>query len=149
MVVRLLLGILAVTFLPLGIAFVVVGLTVDEPDRGQPEAFLYSGIAFTAVGAALAIGFVVMWRREAERRRRRREGLRTTAEIVRAQFNPSVRVNGRLALKLTVRFATAGTPDGTVTTTVLAAPSNHPTEGERIEIVYDPAEPSNFEPVTR
>jgi hypothetical protein len=58
-----------------------------------------------------------------------------------------VRVNGRLALKLTVRFASAGTPDGTATTTILASPASGLTEGERIEIVYDPADPSNFEPV--
>ena len=58
-----------------------------------------------------------------------------------------MRVNGRLALKLTVRFPSAGTPDGTATTTILAAPSSGPREGERIEITYDPADPSNFEPV--
>jgi hypothetical protein len=145
-VLRLVVGILAVTFLPIGLTFTIIGLVVDEPDRGRPEAFLYTGIALGLVGAGFALAFVVLWRREAERRRRRREGLRTTAEVVRAKLNPNVRTGSSMAMNLTVRFPSAGTPDGTVRRTLFVEPSSRLTEGARIEIVYDPADPSNFEP---
>lgn len=142
MALRLTLGILAVTFLPLGLLFVVLGLVVEEPDRGEPEAFLYVGAGLAVAGLALTVAFIVLWRREAARRRRRRQGLRAKVEVVRADPNWSVRVNGRPALKLTVRHPDAS--DGTVTGTFLARRDLTP--GDWIEIVYDPAEPSNFEP---
>jgi hypothetical protein len=144
---RLTLAILAVTFVPLGAVFVVVGLVVDDPDRGRPEAFLYVGGPLALAGLAFAVAFVLLWRREAARRRRRRQGLRTRAEVVRADVNWGVRVNGRPALRLTVRFPAASTSDGTVSGTFLAGGRHDLTPGEWIEIVYDPAEPSNFEPV--
>jgi hypothetical protein len=50
-------------------------------------------------------------------------------------------------MNLTVRFATAGTPDGTASTIIFVRPTDRPVEGNQIEIVYDPTEPSNFEPV--
>jgi hypothetical protein len=143
-VLRLVLGILALTFVPLGAVFVVLGLVVDEPDSGSPEAFLYSGIPILLVGVAFAGGFVVLWRRERARRERRRAGLRATAEVVSADVNWAVRVNGRPALRLTVRFA----PAGTVTGTFLARAAESLAAGERIDVLYDPAEPSNFEPVS-
>jgi hypothetical protein len=146
-VLRLVLGILALTFVPLGVVFVIVGLVVDEPDRGRPEAFLYIGAPAALAGLAFAVAFIVLWRREAARRRRRRQGLRTKAEVVRADVNWHVRVNGRPALHLTVRFPAAGTSDGTVTGTFLARARREPAPGEWIDIVYDPADPSNFEPV--
>jgi hypothetical protein len=139
---RIVTGILAVVFLPLGIAFLVIGLAVDEPRSGEPEAFLYLGAALAAVGVAFATTFIVLSRREAARRRRRREGLRARAEIVEADVNWSVRVNGRPALRLTVRFQPAGTVSGTF----LAGGSYDLAVGETIEVLYDPAEPSNFEP---
>jgi hypothetical protein len=144
---RLTLGILAVTLVPLGLVFVVLGLVVDEPDRGRPEAFLYLGAPLALVGLAFTAAFIVLWRREATRRQRRRQGLRTRAEVVRADVNWRVRVNGRPALRLTVRFPAASTSDGTVSGTFLAGARHDLTPGEWIDIVYDPAEPSNFEPV--
>lgn len=146
MVLRLVLGILAAVFLPLGLVFTVVGLTANEVDSGEPRDFLRLGIALAAVGAGFALAFLVASRREAERRRRRREGLRATAEVVRARVNPNVRVGSSVTVDLTVRFATAGTPDGTVTRTLLVAPFSRLEEGATIEILYDPADPSNFEP---
>ena len=149
MVLRLVLAILAVTFVPLGLVFVVVGLVVDQPDRGRPEGFLYTGAALGLVGFTLALAFVALRRREATRRRRRHEGIRTTAEIVRARLIPNVRMGSSLTLNLTVRFSAAGTADGTVSRTLLVAPSSRLSEGARIEILYDPADPSNFEPVSQ
>jgi hypothetical protein len=144
---RLTLGILAVTLVPLGVVFTVVGLVVDEPDRGPPEAFLYVGAPLALTGLVFTIAFVLVWRREAARRQRRRQGLRTKAEVVRADVNWRVRVNGRPQLRLTVRFPAAGTSDGTVSGTFLVGATYDLTPGEWIDIVYDPAEPSNFEPV--
>ena len=143
MLIRLLSGILAVTFLPLGLAFVVVGLVVDEPRSGTPEAFLYVGAALAAVGLVLAVVFLVARGREAERRRRRQAGTRTQAEVVTSRVNRGMRVNGSPALELTVRFAAAGTVSGTF----FIGPTDGPTEGAWIDVLYDPGDPSNFEPV--
>ena len=143
MLARLLLFIFAATFLPMGIIFLVIGLVADDVDRGEPEAFVYLGGVFTVVGGVLAIAFGVLQRREVARRRRRRAGLRTTAEIVSVRLNPSVHSGARVSTHLTVRFAGAGE----VSTKFLALPYTY-TEGATIEVVYDPAEPANFEPVT-
>jgi hypothetical protein len=144
---RLTVGILAVTLVPLGVVFVVLGLVVDEPDRGRPEAFLYVGAPLALTGLAFTVAFILLWRREATRRQRRRQGLRTRAEVVRADVNWRVRLNGRPALRLTVRFPAANTSDGTASGTFLAGARYDLTPGEWIDIVYDPAEPANFEPV--
>jgi hypothetical protein len=141
MALRLVLGILAATFIPLGVAFTVIGLTADEVDRGSPEAFAYAGIPILVVGLALGGAFLVLWRKERVRRARRRAGLRAQAEIVSADVNWHVRVNGRPSLKLTVRFG-----DTTATGTFLAGGEYSLRAGDPIEVLYDPAEPTNFEP---
>jgi hypothetical protein len=145
-VLRLVAGIFALTFLPMGVAFTVVGLVADEVDEGDPMVFVYIGIPLALIGAAFAVMFVVLMRRERERRRRRLEGLRASVEVVRSHINPSVRSGRRLALELTVRMPNAGTPDGTVQQTFLVDPNEAPAEGSRIEVLYDPADPANFEP---
>ena len=121
MLARLLLCIFAVTFQPIGIIF---------------------GAIFTAVGLVLAVAFGVLQRRELARRRRRRAGLRTTAEIVGVDLNHNVRSGARVSTNLTVRFA-----GNTVSTKFLALPNTY-AEGTTVEVVYDPAEPANFEPAT-
>jgi hypothetical protein len=147
-VLRLILGILAVTFVPLGVVFVVLGLVVDEPDRGRPEAFVYVGAPLALTGLAFTVAFILLWRREAARRRKRRQGLRTRAEVVRADLNFGVRLNGRPALRLTVRFPAASTLGGTVSGTFFGGARYDLAPGEWIDIVYDPADPSNFEPAS-
>src|SRR3954447_26672680 len=135
MLLRLLSGIFAVTFLPLGIAFTVVGLVVDHPDRGRHEAFIYVGAPLCVLGFAAAVVCLVSGRREAARRRRRRAGTRTAAEVVRADIMQGVRVGSSLAVKLTVRLG-----GETVTRTVLRSPWEPVRVGERIEVVYDRSE---------
>lgn len=147
MVLRLTLGILAVTLVPLGVVFIVLGLVLDDPHRSRPEAFVYVGAPLAVTGLLLTVAFVALWRREAARRRRRRQGLRTRAEVVRADVDRRVRVKDKPALRLTVRLPAASTSDGTVSGTFFAAARYDMTPGEWIEIVYDPAEPANFEPV--
>src|SRR5687768_3414375 len=143
MLARLLLFIFAVTFLPMGLIFLVIGLLADDVDRGEPKAFVYLGAIFTVVGLVLAMAFGVLQRREFARRRRRRAGLRTTAEIVAVRLNSSFHSGAKVSTHLTVRFTGAGE----VSTTLLALPYTY-TEGATIEVLYDPAEPANFEPVT-
>jgi hypothetical protein len=142
-VLRLASGILALTFLPLGVIFTVIGLTVDEVDEGDPEVFAYIGIPILVVGLGFAGAFLVLWRKERARRARRRAGLRAPAEIVSADVNWKVRVNGRPALKLTVRFG-----DTTASRTFLAGGDLSVRTGDTIEVLYDPAEPANFEPAS-
>ena len=89
------LGILAVTLVPLGVVFVVLGLVMDEPDRGGPEAFLYVGVPLALTGLIFTLAFIVLWRREAARRQRRRQGLRTRAEVVHADVDWRVRVKDK------------------------------------------------------
>jgi hypothetical protein len=142
MLLRRLSGIFAVTFLPLGIAFTALGLAVDHPDSGSPEAFLYVGASLGVLGVVCAGVFLVAWRREAGRRRRRRAGVRAAAEVVRADVMQGVRVGSSLAVKLTVRVG-----GDTVTRTVLRSPWEPVRVGDRVQIVYDPSEPGNFETV--
>jgi hypothetical protein len=125
--------------------FAAVGLVADV-HSGEAEAFVYLGIPFAAAGAGFAVAFAVLMRRELERRRRRRAGLRASVEVMRSHLNPSVRSGRKLVLDLTVRLLNAGTPDGNVTQTFLVDPNTAPAESSRIEILYDPADPSNFEP---
>lgn len=140
MVARLLSGILAAVFLPLGIVFALIGLLADDVDRGEPEGFLYAGIPLALVGVGFATAFVVLTQRE--RARRARRTARATAEVVEARMNTGVRSSGRLALALTVRFD----PAGTAGTSVMWDPMQPLRPGDRIEVLYDPAEPSSFEP---
>jgi hypothetical protein len=140
---RLLSGILTAVFLPLGVVFTVIGLTIETPDRGDPEDFVYVGLPLLAVGLVLAATFAVLMRKEAGRRRRRRAGLRTRGRVVRARLRPNVRSNGRYAMDLTVAFV----PAGEATTTVFVTPFDRIDEGGEIEVMYDPAEPANYEPV--
>ena len=147
MVARLVVGILALTLLPLGVVFLAVGAVVDEPRRGRPEDFVAAGAVLALVGAGFALAFALLSRRAAARRRRRREGTRAMAEVVRADLNPSVRKGASVLLRLTVRLPAAGTPGGTVTGKFFVVPPSPFAVGEQVEIVHDPADPANFEPV--
>ena len=140
MIGRLLTGILATVFLPLGLAFIAIGLLAGDVDRGEPEGFVSAGIPLAAVGLALAAAFLMLRRREAARRARRTR--RAVGEVVSARMNTGVRSNGRFALRLTVRFD----PAGTATTAVMWDPMRPLPPGERIEVVYDPEDPASFEP---
>ena len=75
MLPRLLSGILAAVFLPLGVAFTIVGATTMR-------TFVYVGLPFLVVGLVLGVVFLVLQRRESARRRRRRAGPRTMAGTV-------------------------------------------------------------------
>ena len=132
MVGRLLTGILAAVFLPLGIVFTVIGLVSDD-------AFLPVGLPLAAVGVGFAVAFVVLMRQA--RRRKARRTQRVSAEVLDARVNHGVQLNAKRQLTLTVRFPAAGE----VTGKFFWYPSIP--VGERIDVLYDPDEPANFEPV--
>jgi hypothetical protein len=140
MVARLVTGILASVFLPLGVVFTLIGLLAGDVDRGSPEGFVYAGLPLLAVGVGLAVAFAVSARRAKETRARRTA--RTSAEVLEARMNTGVRSSGKFALKLTVRFE----PAGTATTSVMWDPMKPLRPGDRIEVLYDPADPGSFEP---
>lgn len=129
MITRLLAGILACVFVPLGIVF-----TALEPSAGLP---------FLALGALFAAAFGVLSQRAGAARRRRRDGLRAPARVVHARLHAGVRVGVLLTYDLTVTFPAA---PGEVTQRVLVAPNVTLTPGEEILVAYDPADPTNFEP---
>ena len=142
MIARLVTGILAVTFLPLGLVFLGIGLFIDEIDSGTPAGLARVGAACAVAGILLSLVFVLLWRKEAKRRERRRAGLRASVEVLVADVRHGVQSNRKRGLRLAVR-----TPSGeTVTGSFLALPETAPAVGDRIEILYDPAEPQNFEP---
>lgn len=136
---RLLTGILAAVFLPLGTAFLVVGSVSDEVRSGRPEDFLAVGAAAAGVGLAFLCAFVILTRRE--RARRARRTARASAEVLDARLNHGVQLNAKRQLRLSVRFAAAGDVSGSF----FWLPSVP--IGDRIEVLYDPDEPANFEPV--
>ncbi len=137
MIARLLTGILAVVFLPLGLVFLVLGLLMGDGDDVQPV-----GAGCAIAGIAFALAFALLMRMEARRRERRRAGLRASVEVLAAKVNHGVQLNRKRGLSLTVRA-----PSGeTLTGSFMALPETAPAVGDRIEILYDPAEPANFEP---
>lgn len=141
MVKRLLSGILAAVLLPLGAVLSVIGLVADDVGSGSPEGFLQVGAPLAAAGIACAVVFAALTRREAQRRRRRRGGRRVQAQVVAARWRPGIRVGAWLTYDLAVRFD----PAGEVRQRILVMPGNPLTEGQTIEIVHDPADPTNFE----
>ena len=133
MVARLLAGILTAVFLPLGIVFGALGLATDEDFTGV-------GAACAAVGVVCAATFAVLMRAEAARRRRRRDGLRGAAEVVEAVLRPGIRIGVYLTYDLTFRLA-----GQTVSQGVLVVPGTTVQPGGTVDVLYDPAEPGNFE----
>ena len=81
-VLRLLVGILTAVLLPLGAAFVAVGLLAPPPDGGA--AFVPAGGGALVAAAVLAAGFVVLSRAEASERFRRQAGVSASATALRA-----------------------------------------------------------------
>jgi Flp pilus assembly protein TadB len=123
---RLLSGIFTAVFVPLGLIFLIALGAV--------------GLPFAVLGIACAATFAFSLRQE--RRRRERRQLRATAEVVEARINHGVQLNKRRALALTVRFEPAGTVSGSF----FWLPSDP--IGDRIDVVYDPADPANFAPAS-
>src|ERR1044072_1260553 len=100
-VVTLVTGILAATFLPLGIAFTIIGAV------SEPEAFLYLGVIFAFVGIDMAT-FALIWRGRAKRRDAEESAARTSrtsARVLEAQPNPYSRVGTLSRVKLAIELA--------------------------------------------
>jgi hypothetical protein len=130
LVVSLVSGILAVTFLPLGIVF----------------AFIVPPLGFVFLGVGVLCGLAALLTHRAGRARTAREEAartqRGTAEVVEAKHNYNSQVGVRHPVKLTVELA------GGRRTRTLYVPS-HLTwkHGERIEVAFAIEDPGNFVPV--
>jgi hypothetical protein len=129
-VVSLVGGILAVTFIPLGIAF----------------AFMEPPLGFAFVGAGVVSALVALLTFRAGRARQGREEAarvsRGTAQVVEARHNYNSRVGVRHPVKLSVELA------GARRSRQLYVPSHLDWKpGEPIEIAYAPEDPDNFVPV--
>ena len=143
MVLRLVSGILALTFLPIGVIFTVIGLTADEVDEGDPEVFARtsasrswpSGSASRARSSCLAEGAGAAGAapcgsagargdrergRQLERARERSAGAEAHGAVRRHDRERDLPRRRRL----------------------------RPPDGQHIEVLYDPAEPANFEPAS-
>jgi hypothetical protein len=137
-VVTLVTGILAATFLPLGIAFTVIGLV------SEPFAFLVLGVIFVFVGIDMAI--LALWWRGRMRRREAAESAartsRTSARVLEAVANPYSRVGSLSPVKLAVELG-----GGRHARTVYVAPTTNWQPGMAIDVAYAPMDPDNFVPV--
>jgi hypothetical protein len=131
-VVSLVSGILAATFIPLGIVFVFL-----EPPLG---------LIFLGVGVLCGLAAPLTLR--AGRARSAREDAarvsRGSAEVVEAKHNYYSEIGVRHPLKLSVELA------GGRRTRTLYVPSHVDWKpGQRIEVAFAPEEPGNFVPVDR
>ena len=123
-------GILAVTFIPLGIVFSILQGTV--------------GFVFLAVGLALAAIALVVF--QSSRTRSARETAarvsQGSARVVEARHNYNSQIGVRHPVKLTVELA------GGRHTRSLLVPSHVDWKpGEQIPVAYAPDDPANFVPV--
>jgi hypothetical protein len=137
-VVTLVTGILAVTFLPLGIAFAIIGAV------SEPEAFFLLGLIFAFVGLDLAT-FAIWWRAQAKRRDVEESAARTSrvsARVLAADINPYSRVGTLNPVKLEVEWGS-----GRRARTVYVPPTTSWQPGTAIDVAYAPADPDNFVPV--
>jgi hypothetical protein len=138
MVVALVTGILAVTFLPLGIAFAIIGFV------GEPAAFRPLGLIF--IGAGILFAVVALLARNRGRRRddleREARTSRASAEVLEARPNVYSRVGTRQPVKLAVSLA-----GGRHSRTVYAPPSFVYEPGKQIQVAYAPDDPRNFLPL--
>jgi hypothetical protein len=137
-VVTLVTGILAATFLPLGIAFAIIGLV------SEPEAFLVLGVIFAFVGLDMAT-FAFIWRARTKRRDAEESAARTSrasARVLSAKLNPYSRVGTLNPLKLSVDLG--GAPRAR---TVYVPPTMTWHEGTAIDVAYAPENPENFVPL--
>ena len=137
-VVSLVTGILAVTFIPLGIVFAVLGLASDE------GAFLPLGVIFFIVGD-LFLTVAILWRQRSRRRDRAEADARisrTSARILEAVPSLHSRVRDRHPMKLAVELA-----GSRQARTVYVPPHVNWQPGQSIEVAYAPDDPRNFVPV--
>jgi hypothetical protein len=136
-VVSLVCGIVAVTFVPLGIVFTILGVTTDEP-------FLPIGLPLLAAGFVLV--FVALFFRRRGRRRDAAEAEARTsyavAEIVEAVPNPYSRVGARYPMRLDVALA-----GGRYRRTLYVPFTCSWRPGDRLQVAYEPDDPRNFVPV--
>jgi hypothetical protein len=113
---------------------------------GDQEGLGSIGAVMLALGLGAALIAWLVHRLARAERARRSE--RAVAQIIRARLHTMTRIGVMLTYTLTVRFAPSGGAEAELTRKVLVPPT-HPLEaGERIEILYDPANPGNFEPAS-
>src|SRR3954451_14490499 len=97
MVTRLITGILGIVFTSLGLTFTIIGLV------GQDE-FLPIGVPFLVAGLASLGVCALLFRGEAARSRRRRDGRRAQAEVTGVVLHPGIRIGVMLTVDLSVRI---------------------------------------------
>jgi hypothetical protein len=136
--VTLVTGILAATFLPLGIAFAIIGVA------GGPDAFFLLGLIFTFVGIDMTV-FAFVWRGRAKARESAESAARVSharARVLEASINPYSRVGNLSPLKLAVELG-----GGRQARTVYVPPTMSWQPGSEITVAYAPDNPSNFVPL--
>jgi hypothetical protein len=137
-VVALVTGILSATFLPLGIAFAIIGFV------GEPAAFKPLGLIFVAVGLVCAVVAVIFRKRgrAADERERDARISRGTAEVLEARLNPYSRVGTRNPMKLAILLAGSRQER-----TVYVPPTYAYEPGKQIQVAFAPDNPGNFLPL--
>lgn len=139
-VFRLMAAIWAVLLSIGGIVLLILPLVLD----GDQVGLAVGGGVMLALGLAAAFVAWLLHARAMAKRQRRTE--RATAEIVRARLHTMTRIGVMLTYTLTVRFAPSGGAETDLTRKVLVPPTRPLDAGQRIEVLYDPKDPGNFEP---
>jgi hypothetical protein len=142
MLIRLMAAIWAALLSAGGAVLLILPLLLS----GDQEGLAGLGIVMLAIGIGLGLIAALVHLRARVERARRTE--RAVAEIVRARLHTMTRIGVMLTYTLTLRFAPSGGAETELTRKVLVPPT-HPLEpGKRVEILYDPANPGNFEPAS-
>jgi hypothetical protein len=141
-VVRLVAVILAVTFLPLGVAFLVIGLA------GGGDSFVPVGAALAAVGLLLVLAWALLSARarKALEREEAARSARATATVEEVRLHPYVRIGTLITVTLTVAFAPSGSTRS-FSRRLHLSPLARIEAGQAIEVAYDREDPANFMPV--
>ena len=135
MVARLLTGILGLVFTSLGLTFTILGLV-------RRDDFLVIGVPFLVAGlASLGVCTLLFARAGAAGKRRTR---RAEADVTDVVLHPGTRVGVLLTIDLSVRIPSV--PGGPFTSRVLIPPTMSLAAGDKVELLYDPDDPSNFVP---
>jgi hypothetical protein len=140
-VVRLMAAIWSALLLIGGVVLLILPLVLS----GDHGGLAVGGAVMVALGLAAAFFAWLLHLRVIRRRLRRTE--RASAEVVDAHLHTMTRIGAMLTYTVTVRFAPSAGAHGEFTRKLLVPPTHPLEQGKRIDVLYDPRDPGNFEPV--
>jgi hypothetical protein len=139
-VIRLMAAIWSALLFVGGVVLVILSLVLS----GDRSGLAVGGAVMVALGLAAALTAWLLHSRVIRKRLRRTE--RAQADVVQAQLHTMTRIGAMLTYTVTVRFAPLAGMEDEFTRKLLVPPTRPLEAGKRIEVLYDPRDPANFEP---